>query len=145
MGMEIIFVALLVLLLFGGKRMPEFLRELGKLMHGLQRARQELADAIRREADGVSAAMEHRPAPENGAEATALQRPNDPSIEPEPATESGAQTHEGEIPPEYAGYASPPAEASIEDDGDGCGDPSRQDTSRSATAAGRGAVPDHAA
>ena len=88
MGMEIIFIALLVLLMFGGKRMPEVLRELGKASREFKRVREELTDAVTRGMD------EHEVTPKPGLPAAA------------PGTENTADTmHEGEIPPEYAEYA----------------------------------------
>ena len=88
MGMEIIFVALMVLLLFGGKRMPEVLRELGKASREFKRVREELTDAVTRGLD------EHEVKPKHEAPAEV------------PGTENPADVmHEGEIPPEYAEYA----------------------------------------
>ena len=93
MGMEIIFIALLVLLLFGGKRMPEVLRELGKASREFKRVREELTDAVTRE-------MHESPVKSN----------YEPHAERPETEDASAAMHEGEIPPEYAEFATLPPE-----------------------------------
>ncbi len=103
MGTEIIFIALLMLLLFGGKRMPEVLRELGKLSRGLQQARRELVDAVNREADAAV-----RPVtPPNVGEGNPP--PADPPV-PSAFGVADAAADKGGVPPEYAAFATLPPE-----------------------------------
>jgi Sec-independent protein translocase protein TatA len=117
MGMEIIIIAVLALLLFGGKRMPEVLREAGKLSRGLQQARRELMDAVDREA--ADAAGGAKPVPRRETEDGRLSDAP-PAVAgdagaiipvPEAATQAAGAAdalHEGEVPPEYAEFATLP-------------------------------------
>lgn len=101
MGMEIIIIALLVLLLFGGKRMPEVLRDLGKAHRALQRARDEVMDAVTRE---TTDAVTPKPVSRRETEDGRLLQTDSP---PPPADSA---KEEGEIPPEYAEFATLPPE-----------------------------------
>ena len=115
MGMEIIIIAALALLLFGGKRMPEVLREAGRLSRGLQQARRELMDAVDREAaDAGDAKPVLRRETEDGRlcdappSAAGEAGGTVPAPEPVAASEAADPLHEGEVPPEYAEFATLP-------------------------------------
>ena len=53
-GQEVIVIFILVLLLFGAKKIPELARGLGKSMGEFKKARSEFEDEIKRAADDVS-------------------------------------------------------------------------------------------
>ncbi|MBK1834249.1 Sec-independent protein translocase subunit TatA/TatB [Roseibacillus ishigakijimensis] len=52
-GPEILIIFVIVLLLFGAKKIPELARGLGKSMGEFKRAREEFEDEIKRAADDV--------------------------------------------------------------------------------------------
>ncbi len=52
-GQELIVIALIVLLLFGAKKIPELARGLGKSMGEFKKAREDFEDEIKRAADDV--------------------------------------------------------------------------------------------
>ena len=52
-GQEMVLVFVIVLLLFGAKKIPELARGLGKSMGEFKKAREEFEDEIKRAADDV--------------------------------------------------------------------------------------------
>lgn len=50
-GSEIILVALLILLLFGGKKIPELMRGLGKGIRSFKEGMKDVSDEISKDAD----------------------------------------------------------------------------------------------
>jgi sec-independent protein translocase protein TatA len=85
---EIFLILLVVLLLFGGKRLPELARSLGKGLAEFRRATQE----VQRE---INAPLKEPPAAAKPAETTA----NSESIKPEVHANPSAQPRASEEPP----------------------------------------------
>ncbi len=52
-GQELVIIFVIVLLLFGAKKIPELARGLGKSMGEFKKAREEFEDEIKRAADDV--------------------------------------------------------------------------------------------
>ncbi len=50
-GSEILIIALLILLLFGGKKIPELMRGLGKGIRSFKEGMKDVSDEINREVD----------------------------------------------------------------------------------------------
>ncbi len=64
---ELIVIFLIVLLLFGGRKIPEIARGLGKGIREFKKARDDIRDAIETEADPLSPAAPGAPASSPGA------------------------------------------------------------------------------
>lgn len=106
---EMALIAIVALLVFGPKKLPEIGRSFGKALRGFQDASKEFETEFKREADRVQqvvtepmrATLEDKPAlkaseEEQAASAAATAAPAEPVINPEPVAESDRQSdHQG--------------------------------------------------
>jgi len=96
-GPEVLVIAVVVLILFGPKRLPEIARTIGKTLAQLRRSADEFKDQVTREVDESAAppaALQPGDAPVSEAEPAgppsrnaSLTEPRVPSGEPSPAKE----------------------------------------------------------
>jgi TatA/E family protein of Tat protein translocase len=95
-GPEMLLVLVIVLLLFGGDKLPEFARGMGKTMRELKKAASGVEDEFRRAMDE-----------DERKKAAAF----DPAVSATPGTETGSTPPPAEGAPAEAGPVSPAAEA----------------------------------
>ena len=81
---ELIVIFLLVLLLFGGRKIPEIARGLGKGIREFRKAKDDIRDAIEREDEAVAARDGPSPSPSTpgGASSGDSQPGGGPAAEP---------------------------------------------------------------
>ncbi len=99
---ELVVVFVVVLLLFGPKRLPEIARTLGRVFDQFRRASQDFKDEVMR-LDQTPAALPPpassppEPSETTGSDSVATDESSDAAAEP-PDTESDAEATEGEAP-----------------------------------------------
>ena len=85
-GTEILMIMLVVLLLFGSKRIPDLARSLGKSIREFKKAASSLEEELKRALDVPPPPPQpHRPAAPAGTDLSTKDTPQSPSSEPPPS------------------------------------------------------------
>lgn len=90
-GPELLIILVIILLLFGAKRLPELARGLGKSMREFKKATQDVQDDFREAMDAVDPDKPDKPAAKKSAEVA----PKKSAEEPEKTKESNAAATAG--------------------------------------------------
>jgi sec-independent protein translocase protein TatA len=87
-GTEILMIMLVILLLFGSKRMPDLARSLGKSIREFKKAASSLEEELKRALEVPPPPPQpHRPAAPAGTDLSTKATPQSPSSEPPPSPE----------------------------------------------------------